>query len=301
MRIRWVAVALACAGCQRNDAPPAPAPAAPAAPVVSADGVTLVSAGKEPRSELRYHLAKGTQSPLEMVVDLDLEEGAARAVPSGGTAPSLVLAGTITVDDILPTGDAVVRVKLDHATVRSRGGVASVNDAFAAQAKKFEGVTQTVVLSPTGHVSSAHAGLADGSGAAAAQLAAISDQLAQVALPVPAVAVGAGASWTTTRDLAADGIAMKMTTTTTLSAVDGTRASYTASSQVTGPDQRVQLGGLELDVKHVAGSGGGGGSVDLATLAVHGTFTTSVRLEAAAGSDREQLGMMMTVALNPAH
>jgi hypothetical protein len=298
MRIWLISAATVLTSCQRHEEALPPVPAAPAAPVVSADGVTLVSPGRDPKRPIRYHLAKGTTSPIALSIDVNMQEGAAAALAGGGALPTLVLTGSLVVDDVLPNGDMAVHVRIEHASAKPRGGGQATADAFAAQAKRYEGFSEAAVLSATGRLSQTHVDLDGGSADAKAQLQTMSNQFEQIAIPLPAAPIGAGASWTTEKPMTTNGVTMTVKTTTELTAIDGDKITYQSSVEVSGAGQHAQIAGLDVELHHVSGSGGGSGSIELGSLAVHGAFATAVHLDVAVGGETAQLGMTMSVEIN---
>lgn len=287
--------------CQEHDTPgrveatTKPA-AAPGAPIVVDDGVTVVSTGAEPRRELRYHLAKGTTSPIALEINFDMETGAAAAALA--KLPTFVTDGGLVVDDVLSNGDMKVRIHIDHAGVRARPGATGAVDDAAA--KLFEGFVETATLTPTGRLRDPKITVPNQTPALAGQLKSVAGNLEQVALPLPTQAVGVGAAWKTTRTLDASGVALTVTTTTTLVKLAGDRVTYSAKLSVSARDQRAVIGDVDLDVSHLAGAGGGEGSIDLATFALAATATTAFHMDLGmADHSSMQMGMSMAVAINP--
>ena len=289
------------AACQDHDAPgtasaPLKPTATPVPPTVVDDGVTVLSTGAEPRRELRYHLAKGTQSPITLELDFEMETGAAAAALA--KLPTFVTDGGLVVDEVLPNGDMKVRIHIDHAGVRERPGATGGGDDSAA--KLFEGFVETATLTPTGRLRDAKIAVPNQTPALAGQIKSVSASLEQVALPLPTPPVGIGASWKTTRTLDASGVALAVTTTTTLVKLEGERVTYSAKLSVTATDQRAVIGDVVLDVSHLAGAGGGEGSIDLATFALAASATTAFHMDLGmADHSSMQMGMSMAVAINP--
>ena len=287
---------LALVACQQHDPPASLQKPEPAVAAVD-DGVTVLSAGADPKRALRYHLAKGTTSPFEITIDLDLQMGAATAA-MGGPTPTLVVTGALVVDDVLPSGDLAVHIRLEHASARDRPGSKITAAMFAAQTKHLEGFVERATLSPTGQLRDAHFETPDASPELEAKLQAMSEQLEQLAVQVPAQAMGVGGRWSMTRPISTNGVHMTATLTHEVIALDGDHVTYKTTAQVTGADQHTAMNGVELDVHQIAGSGGGTGVIDLATGMVTGSYTTAFHVDIGAPDQTLQVGMAMTLAIS---
>src|SRR6185369_4327520 len=85
---RCAVTAVLVIGCHTSDQAPAP---------VAKPEVQLVSPGAAPRHVLAYALPKGTQTHLELAIDLALDAGG-----QGGALPTVVMQLDVTVEDLLP-------------------------------------------------------------------------------------------------------------------------------------------------------------------------------------------------------
>ncbi len=263
----------------------------------SADGVTVITPGREPRRELRYRGAKATTTPFETATDLDMMVGSASAF--AGVPPTVVTTGTLAIDDVLASGDMRVRFQIEHATVRPREGVGSGSGAnpalFSAQAKIYEGFVETAAMSATGHLSDAQVVLP---GATQEVRSEVATTVEQLAIPLPAQPVGIGARWKTSTTVVVSGIAMTQTTTTELTALAGDRATYTSAMVVSGADQHTTLDGVGVDVQHIAGTGSGTVTIDLATLSPSGHSKIAFHVDLVANGDSVPVEMAMAISFN---
>src|SRR5689334_20450639 len=89
--------------CDRTDSLEPPAP-------VTAPDLEIVSAGADPRTLLRYHLAAGTEQKLELAIAVQLQAG-----DLGGPMPTVVVQMTETVDAVMPSGQVLLHARIDSA------------------------------------------------------------------------------------------------------------------------------------------------------------------------------------------
>src|SRR4051794_19552145 len=99
-----VATALLVA-CKSHEAPPAPSPM----------DVVLVKPGAEPRRVIRYAVAKGTHTTVELATDWKVSAG-----EIGNVMPTIVTAFDITCEDVAPDGSMKLRARVIDATAHER-------------------------------------------------------------------------------------------------------------------------------------------------------------------------------------
>ena len=280
-RIALAVVALGACG-HSDDAPPPPDPLA----------VVVASAGSEPRQLARYALAKGTTTRLELAIDTELAAG-----DMGGPAPTFVITLELHVDDVLPDGRMLLRTTIVDASAREREGSKVPLPAATQAQAELRGVVITATLAPEGKLADAKfdTGGKPLPDSAAAQVAQVAQSFEQLAMPLPAVAVGPGASWTSTRQLDVGGMQMTSTSTIELVGIAGSQLAYAMTTTLRGDDQQVQRGGLAIDVTNLHGEGDAIGTIDLAHLAMTSTFEAKFHADMAAAGEKTPIDVATRV------
>ena len=260
------------------------------------DGLELVSAGaSSARKPLRYHLQKGAKSPLELVMNLELEAGG-----RGGKLPSLVMALEIGVDDVLPDGGAKVRTTVTGATAREREGTVVPASMMDSMTSMLEGMAFTATLSPDGSLRDSKFELTKPiPPTMKSQVAQLTQNLEQVAMRLPEVALGVGAKWTARKTVQQNGLDMVTLTTVEITAIDGDRVTFTSNSTVSAPDQTVIDGGETVTIKDVGGGGTGKGTIDLSRMTMTGEFTAEFRGMMSAKGETAPMRMAMKMTMAP--
>src|SRR5262245_48809857 len=115
-----LAGALASACSSKKSEPPPPAPH---------EGIEIVRPGAMPHQPLRYQLAAGVRTGVEMEVDIDIVTPTFQR-----TMPTTVTVMELGADDVLPDGSAKVRTTILRASARERPGVQASLEAVNAQA-----------------------------------------------------------------------------------------------------------------------------------------------------------------------
>ncbi|MBS1118042.1 MAG: hypothetical protein H6Q90_270 [Deltaproteobacteria bacterium] len=256
------------------------------------DGIELISTGSPVAARtLRYHLAKGTKTPLELVLELDLEAGG-----RGGKMPTLVLTTDIAADEVLPDGSARIRTAVANAQARERAGSVVPASTMGAMAGQLIGTTLTATLSPDGVLSRAKVDLPKSlAPAVAAQLDQLTQNLEQIAMRLPAEPVGVGAMWSSRNTMALNGIDLVTVTTVTITAIDGDRVAFTSKTTVTTPDRTVDQQGVTMSIKDFGGGGSGAGTIDLSRMTMTGSLHSEFRGRLTAQGQTADMKMAMTL------
>jgi len=267
----WLVLA---AGCRSNDQPPPPPPK----PAV--DGIEVVARGAAPQVPLRYRVATGTTSTIELAVDADLTtvEGALKL-------PTLELTVDLTATAVAPDGTATLRTTVTAASARDRAGVPAAAEVMNRQASMLVGLAQTATLSPTGALGDAKivATHRDLAAPTQDQLGTLSQSLQQIAMPLPEDAVGNGATWKYRKTMELNQLKVVAVTTVHVTSIDGDRLAYTTTTELTGADQTLVQGDATAQITKIRGHGAGTATADLARLIVIGETSAELAFEMTAG------------------
>jgi len=250
----------------------------------------VVSPGVLPQQLLRYHLAKGTKSTLELEV-----EGKLTAGDIASAAPPLVFALEIVVDDVTADGHMKLTTTIQelttHAAADQPGTPAATTEAAA-----LKGLKIASTLAPDGTITDVKIASDDKvlSDAAKAQVEPLVQAIPKLAMPLPPTPVGIGAKWRSSVALGpASPLALQSVTTIDLTGLSGSLITYEVGSMVHGADQTAKQDGVEVDVKSITGTAKGRGTFDLQKLAIAGTLTAELHMDMTTGSDRTPMAMTL--------
>jgi len=285
-----LAIALHTAGCGKDKeaAPPGPPPG---------DGIQVITAGNEPRQVLRYKVAQGTTSQLELALDVDID-----AAGQGGPLPTLVMTSEVVAEVVLPDGSMKMRTTIGEVTARERAGSPVTAEQMAEQTRLMTGLVLRGSLSPDGtlrdlEVDTAGKVLPPG---ITAQLETLGRSFEQVAMPLPTTPVGVGASWIHKRHVDQNGMKMLTATTFTLTALAGDVVTFQSATVVSGKDQTVTQGTQTLDLKNISGKGTGNGTVDLSRMSMTGELAAEMTSDMSAQGETTRMTMKMVTRVQPA-
>lgn len=283
-----IAIALLAAlGCEKTADSPTPDPT----PSPTNDGVQLVSLGEGAQRVLRYHLRKGTHTTTEIAMTMDLD--VARAMKM----PTVVMVMDIAVEDVLANGSARVATRITESRLVERPGTTMDVATLSPLTQKLTGLGYAFTLSPDGTLSEGRITGAAG-GDVQAQLGQMTRAIEQVAMRLPPVPVGVGATWSAKKTVQQNGLAVTTVTTTRLTALEGEQLTFTSQTTLSAPNQQLVQQGLTMDVKDVGGGGTGKGTVDLTTMAMRGELTSEFRgTITAAGQPPTAMNVMMQLTL----
>lgn len=280
---------IALVACHKKE-PPKPPPPDPLA-------VQLASPGVEPRRVLRYALAKGTSVPFELAMDASLTTG-----DLGGAMPTFVFDLEMTVEDVLPDGKMILKTTITDASARDRPEEKVEAKALATRVAAVKGIAITATLTPDGHLEDAKvdpATAAKLSEATAAQANQLAQSFEHIAMPLPKMPVGPGATWSTTRALTQNGMHSSALNTIQLVAIDGDKISFKLVTEIHGPPQTVVMQNTEIEVTELSGSGAGSGTLDLGKFVMNGELDAKLHADMTAQGQKSAMDLEMKTTITP--
>lgn len=293
--------------CTKNEAPAAPeaepAPAAEAEPAPSASGpassteateeeppleirasTRLISAGKEPRTALRWRFEEGAKERLEIETKLSTKMPAGESI-----RPAAIYGLSLEVREVAPDGTAQVAFSVDSLEVGKAAGMPESQMARMKEAlDKMKGKSGTYVVSSRGIVSEARL---EGTQAGDEGFERLVRQLLQkTTIPVPEEAVGPGAQWAVDRSLRDAQIRIDEVTTVALGKRKGTSVTLEASVAIRGEEQTITKGagvpvGGSITMKEAKGQGTIKGRWDLQKLSPSSVEAKSSEVRTFLGPD----------------
>lgn len=218
------------------------APADATTPAADPDGVTLITAGDEPRTELRYDIADGHE------VDATLRQTQTTTQSLDGQ-PGMEVSITMLFDlvgQVDAGGDTfTMRASLENGRL-SDDTDPELEDAIGEIASAFDGATFVSTFDTRGQViehSIENASGFESDPMMMSMLQSLTDQNA-FSTPLPAEPVGVGARWSSTDELTVNGIPITQTTETELRSIDGTVAELAITTAQDVPPGPVDLEGM---------------------------------------------------------
>jgi hypothetical protein len=279
-----------------QDKKPAPPPPPP-----PHDGVTLVSPGAAPFQTVRYHLARGSKTMSELVWDLTATNDG-----QPGPMPTLIIELETVVADVLPDGDAKLRITITRTRVRDQAGSSAGSELVREEAAAMQGVIITENLAPDGKLSDSHVDAATVPDNVRTRLDGLSRTLEQVAMQLPAEPVGLGATWRERKSLPAGGIRAVSETTYTVTSLTRDKIAYTGVGLATGTPQTIEQDGLKVEVTNTHGHSETTGALDLTRYAPEvtstSTFTAAMNVVApdqAPGAGPSTVEITMAIQVTP--
>ena len=207
------------------------------ATVETSSGVELLDAGVEPRQELRYTFAEGTETRTTLAV-----QTIAQSI-DGTDAPASPSVGTITEEEITTTLDGDV-IQFESVVIDARASDdtdPSISGLLEASLGPIIGLSASGTVDNLGAVAEGEVGeVGDPT------LDPILQGLANVSNPLPVEAVGVGAVWTTENPLDAVGLSVINRSTFTLREFtdNGFIADVVIEQLSSDVGQEVDLGGV---------------------------------------------------------
>lgn len=290
MRAVTVVAVLAMVSCKSKEQPPPP-------PKPAVEGLEVLARGAAPHVPLRYRLAKGTTSTIELAVDADLT-----TVDGALQLPTLGLTVEVAATDVAADGTATLRTTVTAASARDRAGVPAAAEVMQRQASLLVGLAQTATLSPTGalgdsKIVATHRDLAPPT---QEQLATLSQSLQQLAMPLPTEPVGAGATWRFQKTMELNQLKLVAVTTVHVTHIDGDRVGYTTTTELGGADQTFAQGSASAQITKLRGHGAGTATADLAQMTTTGTTSAELAFEMRTEGATRPTSMVIVTRVGPA-
>jgi hypothetical protein len=239
-------------------------------PAPTNNGVEVLSVGSGARL-LRYKLAKGTTTQLAIAIELALDTGG-----RGGALPGLLLDTRIEITDVRPDGLATMRTTIVDAKMVDRPGTTLPLTVVQPMADQLKGLVHTATLAPDGTVTEAKIDTSKVSPTLVPQLDPLNQTLEKLAMKLPSVPVGIGASWIIRKETKQHDVALTTVTTLQLTSIDGDRIGITSQSTLTAPNQTIE-GSNKIEVKDIGGGGTMKGTIDLSSVTLVGEMTSEFR------------------------
>jgi hypothetical protein len=283
---RVIAIAvLAALGCGSKDKPPPPPPE---------HGLVIVDPGLAPRSQLRYQLAKGATTAMEVDAEIEMGSGTQKII-----WPALTMGSEVVAEEILPDGTMKVRYSMRSATAVDRPNQQVTADQMNPPLQDLVGMSITGTLTPGGVLGAL---TVDTGGkqlppALAGQVGVLTRALDRMVMPLPPEPVGVGALWKFEQPLDQTGMKLLATTTIKATALTPTSVTIVLTSEITGPDQETSAAGPKVKLSGIKGTMRGTGTIDLTRLVLTGELVADLQMNMTADGETERTSMTTTLRM----
>jgi hypothetical protein len=209
---------------------------------VAPDGsrLELVNAGEAPRAPLRYALVPGAEQRVRYTVRMGIRTDVGLG-PMDESLPPMVLDLAATVDRVRNDGSAVYEVVFLDADT-GEGGAPDMTDGMRDKVRGVVGTRARFTLAPDGRTLDARYTAAPG--APEGLMDQVGTALDDSSAILPVEPVGRGATWTHTRVVERNGIAMEQVTVYVLKAREGTRITLDVHVRQAASTQALTSGAL---------------------------------------------------------
>ncbi len=261
----------------------------------STSTVTLLEPGSGTRQPLRYRFESGRTETAKMDSTVQM------TMVAPGIQLPVVAATPMSIEIRVRTTEAAAdgSAKLQFEVLSAQ---ASGNSPTAAQLNPvlagLKGLSGSYSVDARGQVTSSPMA-ASGAAMGAPSVADIQEQMQQLALPLPAEAVGVGARWRALQNTSANGLEVTQTTEYTLRSRNGEQAELEVKIiDVTMPDLSGVVPGAS--VSSATMSGGGTMNLNLASLVPRGALDIEMAIAMSLDLQGASQSMAMHMKINQA-
>lgn len=233
--------------------------------------IKLLGPGAEPRTKLRL----GPRPDATQTVGMTAKSSvivtmAGNAMPSM-KVPPMIFTLSCKTESVMPNGDINYELHFDDAAV---GEDSDANPAIAEMVKAslagLKGLTAKCTLTDRGLAKKADIAIPAGADERVkASIEQMKDSISQVQVPLPEDAVGVGASWEVKQKTKSQGMAVEVTTTYTLAAVENEVFTIKSSTVKTAAKQKIAspvMPQMKADLSKLTSSGSSTTKIELAKL-----------------------------------
>ena len=241
--------------------------------------VTLLSAGAEPRKQLRYTIAAGAAARMDVASTINLSMTAA-GVAFPIDLPKSTMVVDLTVTSVAPNGD--ITYNMAFTEMSSDGPVTNPIAAplLAGMADSVKSIKGTTTISNRGITKSSK--LDAGDPATQLLLGQLMSSVGNPSMPFPEEAVGVGAKWEVRQALSGGGQTKFEKATYELVSIDGSTVSLKSTIEQTAPAQSVSNpmlpAGTELSLEKLTGTGSGTATIRLDSLVPTSQTETTITM-----------------------
>lgn len=256
----------------------------------SSSTITLLEPGATPRQTLRYRFESGRTENARMDTTMQM------TIAAPGMQMPVIPATPMSIEISLRTAevgaDGAAKMQFEVLSAAASGdgaAAAQINPTLAA----LKGLKGTYSLNPRGQVTTSQMAAPGATLGGMPTGADIEEQMQQMAIPLPAEAVGPGARWRAVQQASTNGLDVTQTTEYTLRSRNGDQLELDVKLvDVTLPDLAGLVPGATVSTATM--SGGGPMTVNLAGLVPRGALD----VEMAIAMSLDLQGMSQSMAMH---
>lgn len=270
-----------------------------AATQTSATPAKLLEPGAEPRKVLRLHPNSGDKQTLAMTVKMAVETKVGDAEAPAMKLPAITMSVEATVKGVAENGDITYEMVMGEMGVSDEPGAApEVTEAIKAAFAGIKGLSGSGTISSRGFSKGLEFKAPADSKPQVRQIVdQMKDMYAQLAIPLPEEAVGAGAKWEVKMPIKAQGMTIDQTATYEVVSLEGERLTTKSAIVQQAANQKIQnpaLAGMKMDLTKMVGNGSGERTSEL-THILPTTGTGKLHSESSMAMDMGGQKQAMTV------
>lgn len=250
--------------------------------------VKVLKAGAQPRKALRYDFASVKPQSLEMVMKMEMAISLGAFSQPPVTVPPVRMGMRIEPEKVLKDGVLRYRFKLDEATVdESPDAAANMVAAMKTALASTKGLSGWAEVTPRGFTRKAEIVVPPKADPQMKDMISkMKQQIQQMSAPLPAEAVGVGASWVVTQPIKTDELELIQTASYTLKSFDDGVAMLDITIKQDAPPQDITSPAM------------GGATARLVSLKSVGTGTSRVKMHELIPRAQVKIAMDMRVEID---
>lgn len=268
--------------------------------------VSVIDAGKAPKSSLAYDVAKGAKESYGLGMDMAMKmELGGKSMPAMAL-PRMNMAMDFQAKDKNPANEIFVDARVSGISLDAKDATQKqVASALQGQLDGLKGLTMSYWVSPKGNVRDVKTTVPPNAPQAAQQmLQGMSQSVESMVAPLPAEEVGVGAKWTVLTRVASGGADIVQLARYTLKEKNGTKLTLDMEVEQVAAKDAINAPGMPAGVtaKLTAFDSGGKGTMTLDTKNMgpdSGTMKVLSKMGLAvdAQGKQEKMSMEMTIGV----
>jgi len=233
--------------------------------------VTLVAPGAQPRTALRYAIAKDYKAHMDLTMLMNMSMAMAGGPEQPLQMPGIKMGADVQVTNVAPSGDVSFDLAFTGVHVDEAGADPSIVAMLQSLDTDFKGVRGSTTMTNRGAASDWQIDLSKVTNPQLSQMmGSLSSSLNNLSVPLPEDAVGVGARWEARQTIQANGVQVRQKTTFELVALDGRAIKFKMTIEQTAPPQAINNPsmppGADAALEQWTGNGGGTVAIDLTSL-----------------------------------
>lgn len=264
-------------------------------PATAKNNVELLSAGNEPKQQLRFTPPANTKQSVQMTMKINMAMSVGGQTQPTLDSPPIKMVMETNVTQVDANGDIHANFSYaDADVVASANTPPEVVNAMRSQLKKIVGLSGSMVVDNQGNTKQVNFNLPEELDPNAKRMAEqLVSSFKQISSPVPTEAVGVGAKWKVPNSVTVNGMALNQVATYELVELKNNVATLQLNMEQQGGGQKINPAGLppgaSVDLKSLTSKGNGKITMALnQILPVNSTMSVQSNMEMAVKEPNSQ-------------